>query len=171
MESLANQYNIDSTVNPLTIGICVLLFLVLIAKLTDYFDNRKQEQCDELMSGHVVYELEPTKEQLTAIANHKRFTQTPDNFQNAVRGKLKACEMIPSAIEATMSPEQLYESGSPLWTKGLSIEAIYLFAYLVPIMASENVPLTNYMDGYVRDCRNGLNPSYVRDMQLEKYGI
>ena len=27
MESLANQYNIDGTVNPLVIGICILLIL------------------------------------------------------------------------------------------------------------------------------------------------
>ena len=171
MESLANQYNIDGTVKPLVIGICILLILLGIGKLADYLDNRKQEQCDDLMSERIVYELHPPKEQLTAIANHKRFKQTPDKFQNAVRGKLKACEMIPSAIEATMSPEQLYESGSPLWTNGLSIEAIYLFAYLVPIMTSENVPLTDYMDDYVRDCKNGMNPSVARDIQLEKYGI
>lgn len=143
MESLAN--NSDGTVKQLVIGICVLLFFVGIAKLTGYFDDRKQTQCDELMSGHVVYELHPPKEQLIAIANHKRFTQTPDKFQNAVREKLKAYDVVPSAIEATMSAEQLYEAGSPLWTKGLSIEAIYLFAYLVPIMTSENVPLTGWM--------------------------
>ena len=67
-----------------------------------------------------------------------------------------------------MSAEQLYEAGSPLWTNGLSIEAIYLFAYLVPIMASENVPLTDYMDDYVRDCKNAMNPSVARDIQMEK---
>ena len=171
MESLANQYNIDGTVNPLVIGICILLILLGIGKLADYLDDRKRNQCDELMSGHVVYELDPTKEQLTAITNHKRFTQTPDKFQNAVRGKLKAYDVVPSAIEATMSAEQLYETGSPLWTKGLSIEAIYLFAYLVPIMASENVPLTDYMDDYVRDCKNAMNPSVARDIQMEKGGL
>lgn len=171
MESLVNQYNIDGTVNPLVIGICILLILLGIGKLAEYIDDRKQEQCDELMSGHIIFELHPTKEQLADIVNHKRFTQTPDNFQNAVRGKLKAYDMVPSAIEATMSAEQLYEAGSPLWTKGLSIEAIYLFAYLVPIMTSENVPLVNYMDDYVRDCKNGMNPSVARDIQMEKYGI
>lgn len=171
MESLANQYNIDGTVNPLVIGICILLILLGIVKLADYLDDRKQTQCDDLMSGHVVYELNPTKKQLTTIVNHKRFKQTPDKFQNAVLGKLKAYDMIPSAIEATMSAEQLYEAGSPLWTKGLNIEAIYLFAYLVPIMVSENVPLTDYMDDYVRDCKNGMNASVARDRQLQKYGI
>jgi hypothetical protein len=74
MESLAN--NSDGTVKQLVMGICILLFLVGIATLTGYFDDRKQEQCDKLMSGQVVYELDPTKEQLIAIANHKRFTQT-----------------------------------------------------------------------------------------------
>lgn len=169
MESFENKF--DGAVPPIVIAICVLLVFVGIVKLTDYLYDRKQEQCDKLMSGHVVYELHPTKEQLIAIANHKRFTQTPDKFQNAVRGKLKAYDMVPSAIEATMSAEQLYKAGSPLWTKGLSIEAIYLFAYLVPIMTSENVPLTDYMDDYVRDCKNSMNPSVARDIQMEKYGI
>lgn len=169
MESF--EGNLNRTVPPLVIGICILLILLGIGKLTDYLDARKQEQYDELMSGHVVYELHPTKEQLTAIVNHKRFAQTPDNFQDAVHGKLKAYDMIPSAIEKTMSPKQLYESGSPLWTHGLSIKAIYLFAYLVPIMASENVPLTDYMNNYTRDCKNGMNPSNARNIQLEKHGI
>lgn len=169
MESFEGKLN--GTVPQLVIGICILLILLGIGKLTDYLDDRKQEQCDELMSGHVVYELHPTKEQLTAIVNHKRFTQTPKNFQDAVHGKLKAYDMIPSAIEKTMSPEQLYEADSPLWTNGLSVKAIYLFAYLVPIMASENVPLTDYIDDYVRDCQNGMNPSNARNIQLEKHGI
>lgn len=138
---------------------------------TDYLDDRKQEQCDELMSGRDVFDLNPTREQLSAIVNHKRFTQTPKNFQDAVHGKLKAYDMIPSAIEKTMSPEQLYEADSPLWTNGLSVEAIYLFAYLVPIMASKNVPLTDYMNDYTKDCQNGMNPSNARNIQLEKYGI
>ena len=169
MESFEDKLN--GTVPPLVIGICILLILLGIGKLTDYLDDRKQEQCDELMSGRDVIDLNPTREQLSAIVNHKRFKQTPDKFQKAVLGKLKAYDMIPSAIEATMSPEQLYEAGSPLWTKGLSIKAIYLFAYLVPILTSEHVPLTNYMGDYVRDCKNSMNPSVARDIQLQKYGI
>lgn len=169
MESFEDKLN--GTVPPLVIGICILLILLGIGKLTDYLDDRKQEQCDELMSGRDIIDLNPTREQLSAIVNHKRFAQTPKNFQDAVHGKLKAYDMIPSAIEKTMSPKQLYESGSPLWTHGLSIKAIYLFAYLVPIMASENVPLTDYIDDYVRDCQNGMNPSNARNIQLEKHGI
>jgi len=88
-----------------------------------------------------------------------------------IRLKYQAMTEVPSIIEKTMSPKQLYESGSPLWTHGLSIKAIYLFAYLVPIMASKNVPLTDYMNDYTRDCQNGMNPSNARNIQLEKHGI
>jgi hypothetical protein len=140
-------------------------------KLADYLDIRKTEQCDELMRDNIVFNNNPTKEQLMTIMNYKRFRQTPTNFQNAVRGKLKAYDMIPTAIEKTMSPVQLYETGSLLWTVGLSVKAIYQLAYLVPIMASENVPLTDYMDDYVRDCKNGMNPYDARDIQMEKYGL
>jgi hypothetical protein len=140
-------------------------------KLADYLDIRKTEQCDELMRDNIVFNNNPTKEQLMTIMNYKRFRQTPTNFQNAVRGKLKAYDMIPTVIEKTMSPVQLYETGSLLWTVGLSVKAIYQLAYLVPIMASENVPLTDYMDDYVRDCKNGMNPYDARDIQMEKYGL
>lgn len=88
-----------------------------------------------------------------------------------IRLKYQAMTEVPSIIEKTMSEVQLFESGSPLWTHGLSIKAIYLFAYLVPIMASENVPLTDYIDDYVRGCQNGMNPSNARNIQLEKHGI
>lgn len=169
MESLANKF--DGAVSPLTIAICVLLVLVGIVKLADYLDIRKTEQCDELMRDSITFNNNPTREQLMVIMNHKRFKQTPTNFQNAVRGKLKAYNMVPTAIEATMSPAQLYETGSLLWTQGLSIKAIYHFAYLVPIMTSEKVPLTNYMDDYARDCKNGMNPCDVRDIQMKKYGL
>ena len=169
MESFEGKLN--GTVPPLVIGVCILLILLGIGKLADYLDDRKQIQCDELMSGSDVIDLNPTRKQLLAIANHKRFNQTPKNFQDAVHGKLKAYDMIPSAIEKTMSPEQLYEADSPLWTNGLSVKAIYLFAYLVPIMASKNVPLTDYMNDYTRDCQNGMNPSNARNIQLEKHGI
>lgn len=169
MESLANKF--DGAVPPLVIAICILLILVGIAKLTAYLDIRKQNECDELMRDSIVFNNNPTKEQLTTIMNHKQFKHTSANFQNAVRGKLKAYDMVPTAIEATMSPAQLYETGSLLWAQGLSVKAIYHFFYLVTIMASEKVPLTNYMDDYVRDCKNGMNPYDAQDIQMEKYGI
>ena len=46
MESFEDKLN--GTVPPLVIGICILLILLGIGKLTDYLDDRKQEQCDEL---------------------------------------------------------------------------------------------------------------------------
>lgn len=169
MESLANKF--DDDVQSLVIAICVLLVLFGIVKLTDYLDDHKQNQCDELMRDSIVFNNNPTKEQLTTIMNHKRFKHTPTNFQNAVLKKLKAYDTVPTAIEKTMSPVQLYETGSLLWTRGLSVKAIYQFAYLVPIMTSEKVPLDNYMDDYARDCKNGMNPYDARDIQMEKYGI
>ena len=169
MESLANKF--DGAVPPLVITICILLILVGIVKLTDYLDIRKTEQCDELMRDSIAFNNNPTKDQLTVIMNHKRFKQTPTNFQNAVRGKIKAYDAVPTAIEKTMSPAQYTKPVAYFGPKGLSIEAIYLFAYLVPILASENVPLTDYMDNYVRDCKNSMNPSVARDIQLQKYGI
>ena len=108
----------------------------------------------------------------TYLEATEKYGNTTVNIRyRALKLKYEALTTMPTMIEKTMSLAQLYASGSPLWAKGLNIEAIYLFAYLVPIMASENVPLTNYMDDYVRDCKNGMNASVARDRQMEKYGI
>lgn len=88
MESFEDKLN--GTVPPLVIGICILLILLGIGKLTDYLDDRKQEQCDELMSGRDVFDLNPTREQLSAIVNHKRFTQTPKKLPRCCTWKTKS---------------------------------------------------------------------------------
>lgn len=145
------------------------------------------------MRDSIAFNNNPTKDQLTVIMNHKRFKQTPTNFQNAVRGKLKAYDAVPTAIEKTMSPAQYTKPVAYFGPKGLSIEAIYLFAYLVPILASENVPLTDYMgveairiifileeklgrndvadeciDEFMSDCKNGMKPLNALEKQLRK---
>lgn len=38
-----------------------------------------------------------------------------------LEAKLEALEYEPSSIELTMSPQQLYEIGSPLWARGLPL--------------------------------------------------
>lgn len=42
-----------------------------------------------------------------------------------LEAKLNALNYEPSAIELTMSPQQLYESGSPLWARGLTLRKVF----------------------------------------------
>lgn len=53
------------------------------------------------------------------------FSQQPYDFStifHALKLKYRALTTVPSAIEKTMSPYQLYASGSPLWTSELTAE-------------------------------------------------
>lgn len=42
-----------------------------------------------------------------------------------LEAKLEALNYEPSAIELTMSPQQLYEIGSPLWARGLKLRTVF----------------------------------------------
>lgn len=42
-----------------------------------------------------------------------------------LEAKLEALNYEPSAIELTMSPQQLYEIGSPLWALGLTLRKVF----------------------------------------------
>ena len=56
------------------------------------------------------------------LAVLKRYFETKDNNDDdiALRIKLKAMTRVPSTIEKTMSPVQLYVSKNPLWALGLN---------------------------------------------------
>lgn len=104
-----------------------LVIMLLIAsgliKLLDWHDERLDTKCANLMHKDVLFEKDPAKAQLLAITRNKLYKQTTENFQKAVQTKLATYDLVPTAIEKTMSPEQLYHSGSPLWAKGLTTKA------------------------------------------------
>lgn len=170
-KSLENQYNIEGIVKLLAIPICVLLVLVGIVKLIDIINERKRTERHELMTDAAVLDVCPTKERLSVIINHKQFTKTSKTFQSAVHEKLAAYDMVPSAIEKTMSSVQLYEANSPLWTNGLSIEAIDSFYHLVALLKAIDIWPDSYLEAYVRDCKNGVSPEIASNKQLQKCGF
>ena len=48
-----------------------------------------------------------------------------DGVIHDLEAKLAALEYEPSSIELSMSPQQLYEIGSPLWTRGLPLRKVF----------------------------------------------
>lgn len=56
-----------------------------------------------------------------------RFCNKDSQNINAFRLKYQAMTKIPTAIEKTMTPYQLYEANNPLWTVGLSALKIETF--------------------------------------------
>lgn len=79
----------------------------------------KQNQWRELFDK-LTTEKQPERHELEEF-----FSQPPYGFStifHSLKLKYRALTTEPSAIEATMSPYQLYASGSPLWTSELTAE-------------------------------------------------
>jgi len=103
----------------------MLAILSGLVKLLDWHDERLDTKCANLMHKDVLFEKNPEKEQLLAITRNKLFKQTSENFQKAVQTKLATYDLVPTAIEKTMSEVQLFESNSPFWATDLTIAQIH----------------------------------------------
>lgn len=57
------------------------------------------------------------------ITDIKRYASSLPTYD--LEAKLEALEYEPSSIELTMSPQQLYEIGSPLWARGLPLRKVF----------------------------------------------
>lgn len=66
----------------------------------------------------------PEQGYLYALTTFRKFRKEQSEFQCAVLDKFKAYDIVPTAIEKTMTPEQLYKAHNPLWTTGVNVEAI-----------------------------------------------
>ena len=65
-------------------------------------------------------------------------------------------------------PHELYnsmKSENPLWTKGLSINAIRGFLLLHQIAEKEDINPHDYLDAYIADVRGGTSVSEAYDKQ------
>ena len=123
--------------------------------------NRYQEWYDEVVS-------DPNPDRTSLIKIVKLHGRKSPIFYQAVQEKLESYEHTANTIEATMSPVQLYEVGNPLWTKGLSINAIRGFLLLHQIAEKENINSHDYLEAYVADVRSGTSVSEAYDKQEVK---
>lgn len=151
----------------------MLVMLAILSgciKLIDWHDERLDAKCRNLMRKDVLFETEPEKAQLVTIARNKLFKQTSKHFRQAVLTKLETCDRVPTALEKTMSPGQLYCSGNPLWTQGLSVKAIERFYELDDQLNKYGAQPEHYIDEYLQDCKNGMTHTEVLQKQQRKYG-
>lgn len=77
---------------------------------------------------HILEEIEgqanPDLNKLEKLINYNEFMLTSLNTMLAIRKKYDAMTHELSPLEATMSTRQLFDSGSQLWMRHYSIEAI-----------------------------------------------
>ena len=86
----------------------MLAILSGLIKLLDWHDERLDTKCANLMHKDVLFEKEPEKEQLLAIARNKLFKQTLENFQKLCTPNLQHTTLYrqPSRKSSMSSAEQ-----------------------------------------------------------------
>ena len=129
------------------------------------YDQRNMERRNRYVEWYdqVVNDPKPDREQLLKIAKLRGMASPI--FYQAVQEKLDGYGLAANTIEATMSPVQLHETENPLWTTGLSVNAIRRFLLLKQVANKENVNPHDYLEAYVADVRSGESISTAYDKQ------
>ena len=103
-----------------------------------------------------------------SVVTDKGFKNLSSERQRAIKEKLAACDMIPTTIEVTMSPSQLYNAGNPLWTKGIGIFTVASFYDLEKMLERRQAEPSEHLDEYLADRKQGMSIDVAQIKQLNK---
>lgn len=80
------------------------------------------------------YDKDPDVGMLKKALEDERFLiDNTETRLKALRLKYQAMTTVPTVIEKTMSPEQLYDAGSPLWAREYTVqELVSYMRYIIP---------------------------------------
>lgn len=152
------------------LSVILVLFIISasVIRWAFTYERRHMERSRQYQEWYdeVVSDPNPDKKSLIKIV--KLHGRKSPIFYQAVYEKLESYEHTANTIEATMSPVQLHEVGNPLWTKGLSINAIRGFLLLHQIAEKEKINSHDYLEAYVADVRSGTSVSEAYDKQEAK---
>ena len=73
------------------------------------------------------HKKEPDIELLEQILNNDCGAYYTKNQIQAIQLKYKAMMVEPTMIEKTMSPEQLFNAGNPLWAREYTVQQLYYY--------------------------------------------
>lgn len=106
--------------------IIIMSALLCFCIIAAYIDRRmtKINELYDTIKETVSSEDNPDRNNLRALTKFRQFRKEIPEFQMAVREKLKAYDLVPTTIEKTMSPTQLYKTNNPLWMHNFSIGVI-----------------------------------------------
>lgn len=117
---------IEKLYNLAGIGIILMIPLLFIGAIVWHIQLRieRYEEAYNAIKETVSAESHPKRQTLRALATSWRFRKEIPEFKQAVREKLKTYDMVPTSMEKTMTPAQLYRTNSPLWMSGVSVNVI-----------------------------------------------
>ena len=143
--------------------------LICCGAIIAYLNNRKTKMNDlyDALCETVSAEIHPEHQRLCALTTFRQFRKDMPEFQLAVLNKLKTYDIVPTAIEKTMSPEQLYKTNNPLWMTSFSVEAIRIIFILEEKLGRDTVA-DDCINEFMIDCKHGMKPITALEKQLRK---
>ena len=124
----------------------------------------------EAIQEKIRNEDHPELNDLQELTTFRRFRKAQPEFQRAVREKIEAHNITPTAIEKTMSPAQLYKAKNPLWMTGFSVEFIRV-VFILEGKLGRNIVANDYINEFMLDYKNGTKPFTALEKQLQKQEI
>lgn len=117
---------IEKLYNLAGIGIILMIPLLFIGAIVWRIQLRieRYEEAYNTIKETVSAESHPKRQTLRTLATSWQFRKEIPEFKQAVREKLKTYDMVPTSMEKTMTPAQLYRINSPLWMSGVSVNVI-----------------------------------------------
>ena len=163
-----NIRQVNMALAKLSIVLVLVIIAMSVVRWAFTYDRRAMEKRNRYFEWYsqTTNDPNPDRKQLLKLAKLYR-RKSPISHQ-AVQEKLESYGHPTNTIEATMSPVQLYEIGNPLWTVGLSINAICGFHILHRLADQENVNPHDYLEAYVADVRAGETARVAYDKQEAK---
>ena len=120
LEAILRLNYIAGTIATLMIPLWFFCFIVWRIQLR----IEKREEFYDAIKETVSIENQPNQNKLRALTKFRKFRKEIPEYQKAVREKLKAYDLVPTTIEKTMSPMQLYKADNQLWMTTLSVSTI-----------------------------------------------
>lgn len=113
------------------------------------------------MSGYPIwqkyaYKKEPDIELLEKALENDGLLVDKEHSLKAIELKYQAMTTTPTIIEKTMSPEQLFDAGSPLWASGYTVQELYSYMrYDMPINDYNTIEFIIQSAMYDNDTKKG----------------
>lgn len=164
-ETLIRMYDVMTIRDEMTI-----LAIIFVVAIVIWFVRRQMDIANRLykdIEEDVSTDGNPDQNDLRALTTFRQFQKDMPEFKQAVLGKLKTYDIVPTAIEKTMSPEQLYQANNPLWMTGFSVEAIRIIFILEEKLGRDTVA-DDCINEFMMDCKNGMKPIDALEKQLRK---
>ena len=124
----------------------LLCFIAIIWRIQLRMD--KVDELYKAIKESVVDKTNPNRKDLKALTRFRKFRKDIPEFKEAVRQKLKTYNLVPTTIEKTMSPIQLYKANNSLWMHNVSVSTIKTI-FILENKLGRDVVIAKHIDEFM----------------------